>query len=323
MPRLIALALSALFAVAASNAAAQSDFPSKPIKFIVPTPPGGPTDTTARIIANEMQRTLGQPVVLENKPGGGNNIGADFVAKSAPDGYTMLMGNVASHAINQSLYKKLPFDPIKDFEPVSQVVQYPLLFVVHPSVPAKNVQEFIAYAKANPGKLNRASSGNGTSMHLAGEIFRSMTDLDLPHIPYKGSGPALTDLMGGQVQLMFDSIATSLPHVKSGKLRALGVTGATRSPVAPDVPTIAEQGVPGYSATGWLGVLVPAHTPPEIVAKLHNAVVSALKVPSVAATFSSLGMEIVGSTPKEFAAFIQAETIKWGRAVRESGAHVD
>lgn len=322
-PRLIVLVLFALFALLVPNAGAQTDFPSKPIKFIVPGPPGGPTDTTSRIIASEMQKMLGQPVVLENKPGGGNNIGADFVAKSAPDGYTILMGNIASHAINQSLYKKLPFDPIKDFEPVSQVVQYPLLFVVHPSVPAKNVQEFIAYAKANPGKLNRASSGSGTSMHLAGEIFQSMTGLDMPHIPYKGSGPALTDLMSGQVQLLFDSIGTSLPLVKSGKLRALGVTGTTRSPVAPDVPTIAEQGVPGYSAMGWLGVLVPAKTPPAIVAKLHNAVVSALKVPSVAKTFSSMGMEVVGSTPKEFAAFIKAETIKWGRAVRESGAQAD
>lgn len=323
MPRLIALLFYALFALAAPNAGAQTDFPTKLIKFIVPAAAGGPTDLTTRLLAHEMQKTLGQPVVVEPKPGAGGNVGADFVAKSPPDGYTILMATIGTHAINQTLYKTLPFDPIKDFTPVSQVVRYPLIFVVHPSVPAKNVREFIDYAKANPGKLNRASGGSGTSMHLSGELFRSMAGLDLPHIPYKGSSPALSDLVGGQVQIMFDSMMTALPLVKAGKLRALGVTGAARSPVVPDIPTIAEQGVPGYSAVGWIGVVAPAKTPPEIVAKLHNAVASALKIPAVAERLSAQAAEPVGSTPEEFAAFMLAETKKWERAVRESGARVE
>ncbi len=318
----LALALAALSCLALP-ASAQGDFPTKPIRFVVPAAAGGPTDLTARLIAQEMQKALGQPVVVEPKPGAGGNVGADAVAKSAPDGYTILMATIGTHAINQTLYKSLPFDPVKDFTPVTQVVQYPLIFVVNPSVPAKNVKEFIDYAKANPGKLNRASGGSGTSMHLSGELFRSMAGLDLPHIPYKGSAPALNDLVGGQVHLMFDSMMTALPLVKAGKLRALGITGATRSPAVPDIPTIAEQGVAGYSAAGWIGVVAPAKTPPEIVAKLSKAVAAAVKAPAVAERLSAQAAEPVGSTPEEFAAFIQAETKKWERAVRDSGARVE
>ncbi|MBK7658988.1 MAG: tripartite tricarboxylate transporter substrate binding protein [Betaproteobacteria bacterium] len=320
----LALALAALSCLALpASASAQGDFPTKPIRFVVPAAAGGPTDLTARLIAQEMQKALGQPVVVEPKPGAGGNVGADAVAKSAPDGYTILMATIGTHAINQTLYKSLPFDPVKDFTPVTQVVQYPLIFVVNPSVPAKNVKEFIDYAKAYPGKLNRASGGSGTSMHLSGELFRSMAGLDLPHIPYKGSAPALNDLMGGQVQLMFDSMMTALPLVKAGKLRALGTTGTTRSSAAPDVPTIAEQGMPQYSAAGWIGVVAPAKTPPEIVAKLRNAVVTALKTPQVAERLTSQAAEIVGSTPEEFGAFMKAETAKWAIAVRASGATVE
>ncbi|MBL0143448.1 MAG: tripartite tricarboxylate transporter substrate binding protein [Betaproteobacteria bacterium] len=323
MSRLTALALSVLVSMAAPPALSQGDFPTKPIKFIVPAAAGGPTDITARLIAQEMQKTLGQPVVVEPKPGAGGNIGADFVAKSPPDGYTILMATIGTHAINQTLYKSLPFDPIKDFTPVSQVVQYPLILVVNPSVPVKNVRELIDYAKANPGKLNRASGGSGTSMHLSGELFQSMSGLDMPHIPYKGSAPALNDLIGGQVQLMFDSMMTALPLVKSGRLRALGVTGATRSPAVPDVPTIAEQGVPGYSAVGWIGVVAPAKTPPEIVAKLSSAIAAAVRAPAVSERLIAQAAEPIGSTPQEFAAFMQAETKKWERAVRASGARVE
>ena len=323
MSRLAPTLVLAALACVALPASAQSDFPHKAIRFVVPAAAGGPTDLTARLIAQEMQKALGQPVVVEPKPGAGGNVGADAVAKSAPDGYTILMATIGTHAINQTLYKSLPFDPVKDFAPVTQVVQYPLVFVVHPSVPAKNVKEFVDYAKANPGKLNRASGGSGTSMHLSGELFRSMAGLDLPHIPYKGSAPALNDLAGGQVQLMFDSMMTAMPLVKAGKLRAIGTTGTARSGAAPDVPTIAEQGMPQYSAAGWIGVVAPAKTPPEIIAKLRNAVVSALRTPSVAERLTSQAAEIVGSTPEEFGAFMKAETAKWAVAVKASGATVE
>lgn len=322
-PKLPALITILALAIAPALAQAQADFPSKPIKFIVPAAAGGPTDITTRLIAADMAKTLGQPVVVEPKPGAGGNVGAEFVAKSAPDGYTILMATIGTHAINQTLYKSLPFDPIKDFTPVSQVVQYPLIFVVNPSVPAKNVQEFMAYARANPGKLNRASGGSGTSMHLSGELFRSMTSLDLPHIPYKGSAPALNDLVGGQVQLMFDSMMTALPLVRAGKLRALGVTGATRSSVVPEIPTIAEQGVAGYSAVGWIGVVAPAKTPVDVVRRLSGAVAAAVRNPAIAERLSSQAAEPVGSTPEEFAAFIRSETSKWEKAVRASGAQAD
>lgn len=321
--RIRLFSLAALSCLLAGSAWAQTDFPTKPIRFVIPAAAGGPTEITGRLIGQKMQDILGQPVVIDARPGAGGNVGADLVAKAAPDGYTILMATIGTHAINQTLYKKLPFDPVKDFTPVSQVVQYPLILVVNPKVPAQNVKDLIDYAKKNPGKLNRASGGSGTSMHLSGELFRAQAGVDMPHIPYKGSLPALTDLIGGQVDLMFDSLMTALPHVKSGKLRALGVTGTQRSSAAPDIPTIAEAGVPGYSAVGWIGVVAPAGTPQPIVAKLHDAIVKALNTPDIREKLVAQAAEPVGSSPQEFAAFMRTETEKWARAVRASGATAD
>jgi tripartite-type tricarboxylate transporter receptor subunit TctC len=261
--------------------------------------------------------------VVDNKPGAGGNIGSDIVAKSAPDGYTLVMGTVGTHAINASLYKKMPYDHIKDFVPVSLVALVPNILVVHPSVPANSVKELIAYAKANPGKLNFASSGNGTSIHLSGELFKTTAGVEMTHVPYKGSAPAVTDLLGGQVQLMFDNMPSALPHVKAGKLKALGVTTAKRFPAAPDIPAIAEAGVPGYEASSWFGVLAPAGTPKEIVNKLSSEIAKILQTPEIKERLLSQGAEPVGNTPDQFAAFIKAETAKWAKVVKESGATVD
>jgi tripartite-type tricarboxylate transporter receptor subunit TctC len=298
-------------------------YPDRPIKFVVPAAAGGPTHITAQLLADKMQTALGQPVVVEPRPGAGNNLGAEFVAKSAPDGYTILLATIGTHAINQTLFKHLPFDPIKDFEPVSLVVKYPLLLVVNSDVPAKDVKELIAYAKANPGKLNRASGGNGTSMHLSGELFVKQAGIDAPHIPYKGSAPALNDLLGGHVQLMFDSILTALPLVESGKVRALAITGKVRSPLLPNVPTVAESGLPDYEANGWTGVVVPAKTPPDVVAKLNAAIRTALKSPDVQSAMAKQAAEPVGSSPAEFAAFIRSETDKWARIVKDAKIQID
>ena len=315
--------LGLLLAATLTAPAIADTYPSRPIKFIVPAAASGPTDLTARLLGEEMQKRLGQPIVVEPKPGAGGNIGADAVAKAAPDGYTLAIVTIGTHAINQSLYSKLPFDPVKDFQPITQIVQYPLILVVGNSVAARNVRELIAYAKAHPGKLSRASGGSGTSMHLSGELFASMANLNLPHVPYKGSAPALNDLVGGHADLMFDSMMTALPLVKAGKLRALAVTGKTRSPVVPDVPTIAESGLPEYSAVGWIGLAAPAGTPKDIVDKLHSAAADALRSPALRERLVAQAAEPVGSTPAEFAEFMKSETEKWAKAVRESGAKVN
>jgi tripartite-type tricarboxylate transporter receptor subunit TctC len=307
---------TAIAAIVCATAAQAQDFPSRSIHFIVPAAAGGPTDATARLIANSMQQTLGQTIVVDPKPGGGGNIGAEAVARAEPDGYTILMATIGTHAINQTLYKKLPFDPIKDFAPVSQVVQYPLILVVNPNLPVKSVKELIAYAKAKPGKLNRASGGSGTSMHLSGELFVHQAGIDMPHIPYKGSAPALIDLVAGHVDVMFDSMITALPLVKAGKLRALAVTGTQRSPVVPDLPTVAEAGLPGYSAYGWIGVVAPAGTPKATVNKLSESIAKALKDPAVSEKLVAQAAEPVGSTPEQFAEFIRSETAKWAVAIR-------
>jgi len=317
------LAFISIFSVLASTQLHADEYPSKPIRIIVPAAAAGPTEITTRLLAVELTKSLKQPIVVEAKPGGGGNLGMNAVAKAAPDGYTIGIATIGTHAINQTLYKTMPFDPANDFAPITLLVQYPLIFVVNPSVPAKNVKEFIAYAKDNPGKLNRASGGSGTSMHLSGELFQSMTELDMPHIPYKGSAPALTDLVGGQVQLMFDSMITALPLVKDGKLRALAVTGAKRSPAVPDIPTIAESGVPGYGAVGWIGAVAPAGTPPEIINKLNAAFVAALKNPEIRTRLLAQAAEPVGNSPTEFGAFMKLETIKWSKTVKDSGASVD
>lgn len=319
---LLSLALALGAPLAAAQGAAAS-YPSKPVRVIVPFPPGGATDILARAVGNELQKNWGQPFVIENRPGAGGNTGTDAVAKSPPDGYTLLMGTVGTHGINASLYPKLPYDPVRDFAPVALVALVPNILVVHPSVPAKSVRELIDYARAHPGKLDYASSGNGTSIHLAAELFKSMTGVYMVHIPYRGSAFAMQDLLTGQVQVMFDNMPSALPQVKAGKLRALAVTSARRSPAAPDVPTLTESGLSGYEASSWFGMLAPAGTPPEIVEKLNAAIVKALQSPEVRDRLASQGAEPASLTPAEFARFIDAEIAKWAKVVKASGAKVD
>jgi tripartite-type tricarboxylate transporter receptor subunit TctC len=290
---------------------------------VVPFAAGGATDVLARLVGERLTASLGQQVVVDNRPGAGGNIGSDIVARAEPDGYTILMGAVGTHAINPSLYPKMPYDPVKDFAPVTLVASVPNVLVVNPEVPAKSVQELIDLAKAKPGELNFASSGNGTSIHLSGELFKAMTGTDIVHVPYKGSGPAVTDLLGGQVQMMFDNMPSSLPHVKAGKLRALGVTSAKRSPALPEVSTIAEAGVPGYDATSWFGILAPAGTPEPVVTRLQGAIVQALGEPEMRQRMADLGAEPVGDTPAEFGQFITAELAKWAKVVNDAGVKLE
>ena len=302
---------------------AQPAFPTKPITIIVPFSAGGTTDILARVVGLYMGTDLGQPVVVDNRAGAGGNIGGQAAARATADGYTLFMGTVGTHAINQSLYKKMPFDPIKDFAPLSRVAMVPNLLVANPSQPYKNVKEMIAYAKAHPNKINFGSSGNGSSIHLSGELFKQMAGVDMQHVPYRGSAPAVSDLLGGQISVMFDNMPSAIPHVKGGKLRALAVTTAKRSPALPDVPTIAEAGVPGYEATSWFGLLAPAGTPAPIVAKLNASILKALADPEVKKKLAEQGAEPFGEKPEQFAAFIQAETAKWGKVVKDSGASLD
>ncbi len=317
-----ALTIGAALAATLPAARAQG-YPTKPITIIVPFPPGGTTDILARILAQYMSTELGQSVVIDNRGGAGGNIGTQAAARAPADGYTLLMGTVGTHAINASLYKKLPYDPIKDFVPLSRVAMVPNLLVANPSQPYKTVQELIAYARANPGKINYGSSGNGTSIHLSGELFKSMAKVEMTHIPYKGSAPAVSDLIGGQIAIMFDNMPSALPHVKAGKLRAIALTSARRSPELPDVPTVAEAGLPGYEATSWFGMFAPAGTPPAIVAKLNDTIVKALNDPEIRKKIVEQGGEPHPEKPEQFAAFIKAETAKWGKVVKESGASVD
>jgi tripartite-type tricarboxylate transporter receptor subunit TctC len=297
---------------------AQAAWPERPVTLVVPYTPGGVTDALARVVATALAGRLKQPVVVDNRAGGGANIGAALVAKANPDGYTLLMGSAATHAINASLYKKLSYDPIKDFAPISLVAEVPNVLVVNPSVPAHNVKELIAYAKAHPGQLNFGSSGAGGTIHLSGELFKSMAGVQMTHVPYKGSAPAVNDLLGGQTQVMFDS--SVVPYVKAGRLRALGVTSARRSSALPDVPTIAEAGLPGYEATAWFGILAPAGTPKPVIAKLNAEISAVLRDPAVTKWMAGQGFEAAGGTPADFAAHIRKETAKWARVVKESGA---
>jgi tripartite-type tricarboxylate transporter receptor subunit TctC len=319
--------LSALFAAAAiaiaPAAAKAQDYPTKPVRIVVPFPAGGATDLFARAAAQKMTEAWGQSVVVDNRPGAGGNIGSELVAKAAPDGYTLEMGTVGTHAINASLYAKMPYDHVKDFAPIILVAGVPNVLVVHPSVPANSVQELIAYLKANPGKVNFASSGSGTSIHLSGELFKVMAGVQMTHIPYKGSAPALQDLLGGQVQLMFDNLPPSLPQIKAGKLRALGVTSTARAPALPEVPTIAESGLPGFDASSWFGLLAPAGTPPAIVAKINAEIAKWLATPEAKEKLLAAGANAAGGTPEDFARHIAAEPAKWAKVVKESGAKVD
>ena len=307
---------------AAATASAQS-YPVKQIRFVVPFPPGGPADILARTIGQSLSETWAQQVVIDNRAGAGGNIGAEIVAKAPPDGYTMLMGFVGTHAINSSLYRTLPFDAVKDFEPVALVAMVTIILVVHPSLPVKSVKELIALAKAHPGELSFGSPGNGTPQHLAGELFNTMTSVKMVHVPYKGAVPALTDLLGGRLSMIFSSMPPALPHVQSGKLRALGVTSATRSAAAPDVPTIAQSGLKGYEVINWYGVLVPAKTPKEIVGKLNGEVVRIMNLPAVKERLAAQGAETYTSTPEKFADMIRTETEKWAKVVKFSGAQLD
>jgi len=316
---LVGLAFAALLA---SVSHAQS-WPSKPIRWVVPFAPGGTTDILARTIAEKLTIALGKPVIVENNPGAGGGVGATQTAKAAPDGYTIMGGTISTHAINASLYKTLPYDPVKDFVPITMIARVPNLLVVNPDVPAKSVKDLIALLKANPGKYTFASSGNGTSQHLSGELFKSMAGVDMQHIPYKGSPPALQDVVGGQVTMTFDNITTAWPLAKAGKLRALAVTTAKRSPVAPDVPTLAESGLAGYEVGSWQGVFAPAGTPPDVVKRLNAEIVKIINMPDVRAKLEALGAEPVGNSSDEFATIVKSEVAKWAKVVKQSGAHVD
>jgi len=293
-------------------------YPSKPIRLIVPFAAGGGNDNVARLVGRRLGETLGQPVVVDNRPGAGGVLGAELAAKAPPDGYTLFLGGVGSHAINPNLIENLPYDPIRDFAPVELLAQAPLVLVVHPSVPARDVAELVAYARRNPGKLNFASNGNGSSSQLAAVMFESMAVIEMVHVPYKGLSPALTDLLSGQVQLMFSSVVAIVPHVKAGKVRGLATTGAKRLALLPGLPTIAESGFPGYEASSWYGILAPAGTPRDIVTKLNAELSKALEQPEVRNSLLAEGAEPAGGTPEQFAAHIRAEKERLGKIIRDA-----
>jgi tripartite-type tricarboxylate transporter receptor subunit TctC len=316
--RLFALAL----ALTVSGASAQS-FPTKPLRIVVPFTPAGAVDIASRATANEMTKILGQTVTVENKPGAGGNLGVLDVARSAPDGYSMVMSTSGIQAINPALYAKMPLDPNKELASVAPLVSLSNVLVVHPSVPAKSVKEVIELAKKEPGKWTYASSGNGTSIHMSGAMFTQLTGTDILHIPYKGSSPAVTDLLAGQTNMMFDNIPSALPHIKSGKLRALATTGAKRDQALPDLPTVAEAGVPGYESGVWFGLMVPAATPRDIVMKLNAAAVQAAKAPEFVKRMTDLGYNIIPGTPEQMASMLKAELVRWAPIVKASGAKVD
>jgi tripartite-type tricarboxylate transporter receptor subunit TctC len=311
----------ALTALAPVTLHAQT-YPSRPVKVIVPFSPGGAVDGPMRVVAQELGKRLGQQVVVDNKPGAGATIGTDAVAKSPPDGYTLLLAS-QTNAISATLYQKLPFDPIEDFVPISLIGREPGVLVVKPSLPVQTLQEFVAYVKARPGQVDYASSGNGSGQHLFMALLASMTGMQLTHVPYKGSGQATTDLLGGQIPAAIPGTAGMVGHIKAGKLRALAVTGATRSPQLPDVPTVMESGVPGYEAYVWMGLLAPKGTPAPIIDRIHRDLQQALATSEVRNYMASAGIEIVGSTPAEFGAFFRAERDRWAKVIRETGTKAD
>ena len=312
------LLLAALL-LAISLLASAQPYPSKPIRLVVAFPPGGTGDISARTIAQKLGELLGQPVIVDNRPGAGGNIGTDLVAKAAPDGYTITAGSSNTHVTNLSLYKSVPYDPVRDFAPITIAVIVSNVLVVNPAVPASSVRELIALARRAPGSLRFASAGSGTTPHIAGEMFRLMTGTDLVHVPYKGGAPALIDVVNGQVEMMFAGLATALPHVKAGRLRVLAITEKARSRVLPDLPTVAESGLPDFDVGLWIGLLAPAGTPQDIVSRLHLETVRALKDPVVAERLSQQGLEPLGNTPAEFAATLKADLAKWSRIFKQAG----
>ena len=320
--RIVLTALTA--SLLAPAIALANDFPSRTVSLVVPFAPGGPTDAMARTLANALKGPLGQNVIVENKAGAGGNLGAEAVARAERDGHTLLFGTSGPLAINVSLYRKLNYDPLKSFAPVIQIGHLPNVLVVHPSVPARSVQELIAHGRANPGKLSFASSGNGASSHLAGVLFNNTAGTDFLHVPYKGTGPALTDLLGGQVTMTFTDVLTALPHIRSGKLRALGVTTATRSSALPEVPTVAEQGLAGFDVSVFFGIVAPAGTPRAAVERLNRAFAEVLRQPEVRQTLQAQGLEMAtGAGPEQLAGFMQSEVAKWRGVVLSSGAQID
>jgi len=328
MQRRAFAAFAAACALAAAAPVHAQAWPAKPVRIVVPFPPGGTTDIVARSLGAELQKMWGQPVVIDNRAGAGGNIGADAVAKSPADGYTVLMGTVGTHAINAALFayngQKMPFDPVKDFVPVTLCAAVPNVMVINPKLPVNSVPEFIQYAKANPGKLNMASSGNGTSIHLAGELFKTVTGIYMVHFPYRGSAPAVTDLIAGNMDVMFDNLPSALPHIRSGRLKALAVTSKNPSPALPGIPTIEQAAnLKDFDASSWFGLFAPAGTPRAIVDKIQADVARALAVPEVRERFVAQGADPGGTTPDQFAAFVRAESGKWARVVKFSNAKVD
>ncbi len=324
--RIQSAAVAALFAytaIFAGSSLAQTVYPAKAIRYVVPFPAGGPLDIVARAIGQELNKSWGQAVVIDNRPGAGGNIGADLVAKAPADGYTILMGAVSTHAINVTLYNKLPYDPIRDFAPVTLITSVPNVLVVHPSVPANNVKELIALAKSRPGQLNFASGSTGSAGHLAGELFNSMAGVRMTHIPYKGAAPAVVDLMAGHVSLMFDNMSSALPNIKATRVRALAVTTLKRSPLLPQLPTISDAGLRGFDIATWFGIFAPAGAPPDIVARLNGEIVRILHTPEMKERLALLGAEPIGNKPDEFAAFVRAEIPKYAKVIQASGARAD
>jgi tripartite-type tricarboxylate transporter receptor subunit TctC len=311
------IACAALAATLTGAAFAQG-YPSKPVRVVVPSSAGGGTDIVARIIAPELSKRLGQQVVIDNRPGAGTMIGIEIAAKSPADGYTLLMG-LSTLAINSALYKKVPYDPQRDFAPITQAVSSASIIVVHPSVPVKTLKELIAFSRARPGQLNYASAGNGTYPHMTMELLLSMANLKMVHIPYKGTAPAMIDMLAGQVATMAATVLTGMPHIRSGRLRPIGITSLERAGAAPEIPTIAEGGLPGYESVQWYGVLAPAKTPREIVTRLHAEVTGVLKQPEIKSRLAADGADTVGSSPEAFARYIQSELVKWAKVARDAG----
>lgn len=315
-----------LCAVVSNTVGAQNridNYPNRPVRWIVPFAPSGPTDLMSRAVAEKLTQRLGQQFVVDNRAGAGGNIGAELVANSAADGYTLMIGHVGTHAINATLYPKLAFDPERDFTPITLIATLPLALVVHPAVPAKDVKELIAHAKTHPGQLNFASAGNGGPTHLTGELLKTSAGIDIVHVPYKGNAAALLDLSAGRVQMMFSNLLTSMPHVRAGKLRAIGISSPQRTPQAPELPTFAESGLRGFSAVPWYGVLGPAGMPRPIVDKVNSEIGRGVAQPDIKERFVAQGIDMQTSTPEQFGALIKSEVVKWRKVVRDAGAKVD